>query len=1124
MTQRYLRSINIAHDLTQTGSELQGYIATPLVLQTLDRIIRGVNDAAHGRAYSIIGPYGTGKSAFGVFLAHWFSADPDSRTTLLLTHSAAREVGVDVGSLTLLAVPVSAKSVNLRQGVLTALMERLAIHGQQNFDAEFMRELQRAATDVDVAPDRVAELVQQACQVVRTSAKYRGILLLVDELGQHLSQIHRSADTRDLFTLQTIAEAAARTSTAPLVIVTILHQTFERYSTTGSVSQQTEWAKVQGRYIDLVFQEPIAQMLRFVSRVLAESPKPKQWKKYATRLADESVTLELKPNEIDIHEWRSLVHDSYPLHPVVLVALPYLFRSIAQNERSLFAFLTANERGGLQERIGNTDGIDLYRISDLYAYVENTLGPGLFGRAKGRPWVEVSELLKNSKDFPNQQLNILTTVGTLGALNEERALKATKHIVAFAISDDASSLYVATGIRSLIEARHLLFSTFRNRIRLAEASDINLDEKFYIARNEVSAEGDLVSLLKQNVDLLPIIAHEHSYRTGTVRSFVPQFIPAAEILGNPTAVSMVEHDVLWYVVVLDDEERQKVLETVIKDIVYVIPERTSLLRDLLLDSAAHKKLQSDAEINADKVAKRELNIRVSESENALRAQIEHLYGKEHGIWVFNGRHTHVADARALDAALSAFLDVKYASAPYIRNELIVRRKISGTISRARRVLIELLLDSTDTRLFTGDLYPPERAIYESIFIAGNLHTEVVSGEWALNLPENGNDKLHLLPLFNEMYRFLESTEQKKRPLTELYAVLSRAPFGVREPLLPLFFVTVYLMRSGELAIYEHESYVAAPDIALFERLLAKPAYFSIRLTPSSTLRTALFERIAHAFAPHALDKKGTPALLDAVKPMLKFAAQLPSYVKTTAKLSAATKQVLDALLSTKAPDELLYQQLPLAVGMEPVGSAGLLEELYVEQFAKKLRNALEEMQNAYTMLYKQCVQEFATAVVAVTSDSELLHAELKTRMQLVLDQSEDRQLRTLATRVLSAEPKNWMEPVAALLGKKPLGAWNDTDVGVFQIATVEIGRRLRLFEQVATSQHTELLGVHRRRLGVANQSGERSIVVEVIHNEKLQEIQRTMQDLLAASGLGDAEKLSVLAMILEDALPREEIE
>jgi ABC-type dipeptide/oligopeptide/nickel transport system ATPase component len=522
MTNRYLRSVNIAHDLSAGGYELAGYMATPLVMQTLDRIMQGVRDARQGRAFSIIGPYGTGKSAFGVFLAHWVERDAVGRIGLQQQHMTAREIDTDGARL--LAIPLSVKATTLRQAIAATVALKLA---QVTNDEVLpvIDGLHRAAEDVDVPPEQIAVLLSDAANAIKKYG-YSGFMLVIDELGQHLAQIHRSGDSRDLFVLQTLAEMAARSGETPVVIVTILHQTFERYSTTASVAQQTEWAKVQGRYVDLVFQEPQSQMMRFVASVVqslrATTRVPR---KELKALADEASRLGLRPAEISNAEWAQLVAQSYPLHPTVLIALPMLFRTLAQNERSLFAFLTAQERGSFAEFVQQQPDHP-YRLSDLFIYIEQTLGPGLFGRARGRPWLELSEVCHRLRNDDRVRLNLIKTIGVLAALNDDRLLRPSRELVIWAMADTVVDATADDALRALQQQQVLVYSAYRDRWRLAEASDLNIDDKFQFARTEFVAQRDVVPLLTTYASLQPITAYRHSYYSGTLRTFVVRFVDA----------------------------------------------------------------------------------------------------------------------------------------------------------------------------------------------------------------------------------------------------------------------------------------------------------------------------------------------------------------------------------------------------------------------------------------------------------------------------------------------------------------------------------------------------------------------------------------------------------------------
>ena len=65
----YTRSVNLERD----GSSInvvQAYIPTSRALRTMERVVDSFGAKQAPRAWSLIGPYGSGKSSFSVFLSH----------------------------------------------------------------------------------------------------------------------------------------------------------------------------------------------------------------------------------------------------------------------------------------------------------------------------------------------------------------------------------------------------------------------------------------------------------------------------------------------------------------------------------------------------------------------------------------------------------------------------------------------------------------------------------------------------------------------------------------------------------------------------------------------------------------------------------------------------------------------------------------------------------------------------------------------------------------------------------------------------------------------------------------------------------------------------------------------
>jgi DNA helicase TIP49 (TBP-interacting protein) len=80
----YTRSINLERDGEVSGIAYP-YIPTTRALQTVGRVVDSISDKVAPRAWALVGPYGAGKSAFGLFLAQLLTnksaASPRHETT-----------------------------------------------------------------------------------------------------------------------------------------------------------------------------------------------------------------------------------------------------------------------------------------------------------------------------------------------------------------------------------------------------------------------------------------------------------------------------------------------------------------------------------------------------------------------------------------------------------------------------------------------------------------------------------------------------------------------------------------------------------------------------------------------------------------------------------------------------------------------------------------------------------------------------------------------------------------------------------------------------------------------------------------------------------------------------------
>ncbi len=382
---RFYRSVQLARDWHQQG-DLDGYVLTSTARDLTLRMVDELRSYGGTRAWSITGPYGSGKSAFALFLADLLAHEPPK-------HPSGRSLREEVSSRipNLLPVLVVGQRTPIKQAILATLADSL-----DDVAPPLARKVSRASRLEEPTDEQVVALVERANEAVR-KAGWDGLLIILDEFGKFLEYAALHPVGEDLFVMQHLAEAAAR-DPKPALLVTLLHTAFSEYllPTTDEV-RRAEWQKVQGRFADVAFQEPPEQLLRLVGSAVARRLPVEVEAAYSDLVerALASPALAEARRRLPLEE---LLPGCTPLDPVVALLMWPLFRSkLAQNERSLFAFLTSEEPFGFRDFLNladiERDHLPLYRVDQLYNYVVTALGSGTYRGNAARRWTEAEQAL-----------------------------------------------------------------------------------------------------------------------------------------------------------------------------------------------------------------------------------------------------------------------------------------------------------------------------------------------------------------------------------------------------------------------------------------------------------------------------------------------------------------------------------------------------------------------------------------------------------------------------------------------------------------------------------------------------------------------------------------------------------
>lgn len=276
----------------------------------------------------------------------------------------------------------------------------------------------------------IPDLLKQVAKTAKT-----GILLIIDELGKNLEYAVQNQGTEDLYLLQQLVELP-KDKNCEIYIFGLLHQAFADYGERLASVQRNEWAKIQGRFEDIPFQDSPTQMMRLIGQAIDRSNA----KTFDCAIHNQaSEWLEFLPSNIRDVYTLELLKESYPLHPLTTLLLPILCTRYAQNDRSLFTFLTSAEpfsfQNFIKETIVEVNILPTLKLDRVYDYFIEAVGSGLASRPNLQRWVEIQNLIADAKRKDNDDnLRVLKTIGILNLVTTTGVIRATRTLVTLALA------------------------------------------------------------------------------------------------------------------------------------------------------------------------------------------------------------------------------------------------------------------------------------------------------------------------------------------------------------------------------------------------------------------------------------------------------------------------------------------------------------------------------------------------------------------------------------------------------------------------------------------------------------------------------------------------------------------
>lgn len=1021
ISQHYKSSTRIDSQNIDLRTFVNEFIVHGTAINVLDTISRELQNTSQ-RAFTITGPYGSGKSTIALFLSCLTSTDVALRTHAL---KKLNEKSNDI--------PNFEERFSLSNGWSTVKhvcgLESPAIGIIKSLLPEFDYKTEvhfESLTDED-SLGLIKDILHNH-KPKSAKGEPDGLIILLDEMGKALD--YQSRENKDLHFFQSLADIVQQSKT-PVLLVGFLHQAFSDYAKNKDVKTQQEWSKVQGRYRDLNFNPSIDESLVLVG----DSIKREDSIEHRLLNAHENL---VKIIGFAFHEQNknlNALRQTLPLDPIVSLLLgPVSRRRFSQNERSLFGFLASHEKFGFREFLEtnytNVDSVSLYTPEMYWHYLEHNLHHLIATSQDSKAWLEGTDAVyRATQKGTTLHIAITKVIALLTIFGFQHQLHVKKDwLVSYFNARGFSASDVLNAIKDLEAWTVIIYRQNHDALFVFQGSDIDINALITSKIDSISSGIDWTEVCAKQQSIL---ATAHYHETGTMRWASTLLVNKLDksLTDQLQKTPMTGEAFANFALCLNTGTFEQLSSSLlIKDYAIIgLAKDYAVLKNVAIELIALKTiLKEEKKIAHDSIAKNELESRIKQAEQSVADELQNLY--LHAEWHYCNE---ALSCTSLSSAASSVAERIYYKSPTLLNELVNRSKPSGSANSAIRKLMHAMLENGDEKDlgFDENTFPPEKGLYLSCLKSKGWHCETEEGflfpsNWSKESQAN-NPKMHQLWLSG--FDFIKGNSADKQvTLAELYDMWMKPPYGLTAGLCRIYGLALLKSLEGQVAFYDWDStnqfiFIPELDEELVNKIYKYPKEAGVRYFEISEIQTHLLDNLAKATIGNTTNDT---AILNIAKHIVGIVHKLPTWVKKTSgesfvnsKENGLTKEARDfrnKVIAANDPFKLILDDLPAVFGFSKN------EKEAEEKLAQCLKTAIEDLSAQHEMLlsgFKQIIINMLNAE---------FNENLKTRAEFVEKIAKRPNVKELAKRISQfIDGKIKFEFIINLAAGVPEAKWTD---------------------------------------------------------------------------------------------------
>ena len=708
---------------------------------------------------------------------------------------------------------------------------------------------------------------------------YNGIYIIYDEFSKYLESSIDNATISDIKLLQDFAEKCDRSGEQQMHLMLISHKDISNYIDNKLPKEKVDgWRGVSGRFKHINLHNNFSQMYEIMATVIKKDNK--FWSQFTekNKICFRSLMDRYKENNLfDNFDLNTAIMDCYPLHPISTFILPRLSEKVAQNERTLFTFLSSDNKYTLNEflRKSNTE-FPILTPDYIYDYFEPLFRKEIYTSDIYKIYSLTSKVLRR---LENDSLSskIIKTIALIYMVEQFEKLPPTHSMIVDAYIETVPDiLEINNTLKELIEKDCIVYLKRSNgylKIKESSGVDIFSEIKKVIEKNE------------ENISVKKILNETHldSYMYPTA------YIDSEEFYAVENWERKIESfdsvGVVYAIIPKDLVDIKNIRANITSDnnghsrLLFVLPKTFIDIGKIVYEYYAVEQLKTNAV--DDEMLFDEYDIILEDLEEVISKFIGRYTRPEmnESEYFYKGKKMPFKRKAHISTKLSEICYETYPHTPVINNETINKDIITTAALNSRNKVISGLLENNlDVNLGLRGTGQDISFMRSTLIRTGILLDEEKNPKLTLS---PSDDKIRKLLIIIQNF-FTESSNVEGKNFKELYdmLILPQYGYGIKKGVIPIYIAVVMHSFKKYMVVKTKDNEINI-SVDLLNSINETPEKFTVYLEDWSEEKTNYIEMLSELFSDYIIEReKDYNTFSYVVFAMSRWYMDLPKYART----------------------------------------------------------------------------------------------------------------------------------------------------------------------------------------------------------------------------------------------------